>query len=67
VKIKRIPNHVNKKTRSGTARTIAVFAAAVLQMERPVPAASSSITKPGVRPAGGKAFRSFIVSLNGFM
>jgi hypothetical protein len=41
--------------------------AAASRTEFPVPAVGSAFTKLEVRPAGGKAFRGFMISLNGFM
>jgi hypothetical protein len=56
-----------KKPAAARPVTIAVLTAAVCQTERPVPAVGSVFTKLAVRPAGCKAFRGFMASLNGFM
>jgi len=55
-----------KKPAPDRTATIAVLAAA-FQTQRPVPVVGSVFTKLEFRPAGGKAFRGFMVSLNGFM
>ncbi|MGA2852511.1 MAG: hypothetical protein ABSE90_00055 [Verrucomicrobiota bacterium] len=56
-----------KKPAAARPVTIAVLTAAASQTERPVPAVGSVFTKLEVRPAGCKAFRGFMVSLNDFM
>jgi hypothetical protein len=56
-----------KKPAAARPVTIAVLTAAASQTERPVPAVGSVFKKLEVRPAGGKTFRGFMASLNGFM
>jgi len=56
-----------KKPAAVRPATIAVLTAAASRTERQVPTVGSVFTKLAVRPAGCKAFRGFMVSLNGFM